>query len=340
MKYTVKKIISDTSIEKKEGKFISDKDIKIYNKNVDIYKEDGSLLLKFRKNVLSDKDTSLLFNNLKGVATLGATRPNASGIPKEGKYKYIKSKSTGKKLRVLTTKARSGIVGFYDTVSNFGQIRSKSISKRIKCRTTAFTNKHMHKFKECLPVFKKIDRIYKKLVPTHYKYQKSQIKKINKKYTIPDTIFTTVTVNKNFRTALHKDSGDLKDSFGNLVICSEGEYEGGYTLFPQYGVGFDLRTGDFLAMDVHEWHCNTEMYETAEDKEFNKKLPKIYFDDPSTGTLGGEKPFTRISFVCYLREKLRGCKESETKKYYKSIDFDPEKGPKMSGKTRKKKREE
>jgi hypothetical protein len=43
--------------------------------------------------------------------------------------------------------------------------------------------------------------------------------------------------------------------------------------------------------------------------------------------MGVEKAFTRISFVCYLREKLRGCKEAETRKYYKRIHFDLEKGP-------------
>ena len=32
------------------------------------------------------------------------------------------------------------------------------------------------------------------------------------------------------------------------------KYEGAYTGFPQYGVAANVRTGDFLAMDVHEWH--------------------------------------------------------------------------------------
>jgi hypothetical protein len=35
-----------------------------------------------------------------------------------------------------------------------------------------------------------------------------------------------------------------------------------------------------------------------------------------------------------------GCKESETRKYYKRIDFDPIKGPKKGIDTRKKKRVE
>jgi hypothetical protein len=47
-------------------------------------------------------------------------------------------------------------------------------------------------------------------------------------------------------------------------------------MFPQYGVGVECRSGDFLAMNVHEWHCNSE-----------KK------------GLGN-----RYSFVFYLREKM------------------------------------
>lgn len=203
----------------------------------------------------------------------------ASGIPKDEKrYKTIISKSTGRLLYVIPTKSKSGILGYYDATSNFGQLKSKNLKLKsnIKCRETSFNSKHIEKYKECLPIFKKINRIYKKLVPDYYKTQEKAIIKINKKFIIEDTIFTTVTVNNNFRTALHKDSGDLQDGFGNLVICSEGDYTGGYTLFPQYGVGVDCRNGDFLAMDVHEWHCNSKISGSG----------------------------TRLSLVFYLRQKM------------------------------------
>jgi len=276
MEYIVTKLYSDDYMKKREGKFFTDKNITIFDSDVDIYTDEGEILLKFRKNVLPEKDCVLLYNNFKGAAKLGATRPNASGIPKEGKYKYITSKSSGKKLQVLTTKSRSGIVGFYDTISNFGKVRSKNLNSKINCRETAFTSKHFEKFQECLPIIKKIDKLYKKLVPKHYKKQKEAINKINNNYKIKDTIFTTVTVNNNFRTALHCDSGDFKEGFGNLIVCSDGDYEGSYTMFPQYGVGVDCRHGDFLAMDVHKWHCNSKM----------------------TGK------GTRISYVFYMREKM------------------------------------
>ena len=74
-----------------------------------------------------------------------------------------------------------------------------------------------------------------------------------------------------------------KDS--NLLILEEGKYKGGYLGFPRYGVCFDVRMGDFLAMDVHEWHCNTPIE-------------------------GITKDFTRLSVVCYLREKMDKCKDT------------------------------
>jgi hypothetical protein len=68
------------------------------------------------------------------------------------------------------------------------------------------------------------------------------------------------------------------------------------------------------------------MTETNEQKEYNKQIPRIYSNDSSTGTLGQEKPFTRISFVCYLREKLVNCKVGPTKEYYKRIQFSSSNG--------------
>jgi hypothetical protein len=76
-------------------------------------------------------------------------------------------------------------------------------------------------------------------------------------------------------------------------------------------------------MDVHEWHCNTELKEDAEDKKFNSSIPEIYRNDKETGTQGIDKLYSRVSFVCYLREKLADCKASESLPYYKRIGFNP-----------------
>jgi hypothetical protein len=140
-------------------------------------------------------------------------------------------------------------------------------------------------------------------------------------YQIADTAFSTLTVNMNFRTATHKDAGDYTEGFGNLSVIEWGRYHGGETLFPRYGIGFNLRTGDFVAMDVHEWHCNAGINETPEDKAYNESLPDIRTREASTGVVGSQERYQRISFVCYFREKLEKCIEKDTKDYYQKIDF-------------------
>ena len=59
------------------------------------------------------------------------------------------------------------------------------------------------------------------------------------------------------------------------------KYEGGFTGFPQYGVAVDARHGDFVAMDVHQWHCNTSIVGNG-----------------------------RLSVVCYLRSGMLKCAEN------------------------------
>jgi hypothetical protein len=68
------------------------------------------------------------------------------------------------------------------------------------------------------------------------------------------------------------------------------------------------------------------MYETQEDKVFNRTLDPIKYYKTKTGTHGAEHPFTRISFVCYVREDLKDCKATDTKAYYKRIKFDEQLG--------------
>lgn len=98
---------------------------------------------------------------------------------------------------------------------------------------------------------------------------------------IEGTAFSTVTVNYDFRTALHQDAGDFRDGFGCLCVLHrprEPQGAGGELLFPEFRVGVRLRSNDALFFDTHQWHCNAP-------------LP----DEPDVH---------RMSLVCYLREKM------------------------------------
>lgn len=246
----------------------------LITKDSDVYDSSGRLLAKFRKNVLTNAETETLYKNCKSAAYKQRGRAEASGM--KDKYSYQISKTTGKTIHQLNSKAPSGIMGFYDNKSFFGY---KRIEGGELCRQTAYTRKHMDRFQECIPIFQKISQLYSILTPEHHTKQKSAIKQINENYVIPDTVFTTVTVNKNFQTALHKDKGDFKEGMGILAVASSGEYEGMYTLFPEYNIAVDCRNGDLLIMDVHEWHCNSSKRGDGD----------------------------RLSFVFYLRERMMDC---------------------------------
>ena len=197
----------------------------------------------------------------------------------------------------VNNQVASNPIGFYEASKNFCH---------LPCRLTHFTRTNYDNYKNGLPFIQKIDSLFKKLIPDSYE---KQFQRANEKphLKIPGTSFSTITINRNFRTALHRDAGDFKEGFGNLTVIQRGKYHGGYTVFPQFGVAVDVRNGDFLAMDVHQWHSNTRIYETDEDKVYNDTIDYAFNDNPEVGTVGLDQKYTRLTFVCYLREKIAEC---------------------------------
>lgn len=352
LKKDVKKVVvvakkTDKEMAEMEGKYFDeDKSFTIFDEDVDVYAketDDGpeKLIGKLRKNVL-DKDLIQLGWESYYITAAPSRNRGAAAGPIQLKSKYWQKR---KPTDVTKWSARYIIDGKVSKMKVNNNVFSsvlgyfeKTPFMKLPCRLTSYTQRYFKYYNKGIPFISELDRMFKTLIPDRHKIQ-YQTAKAKPLYQIADTAFSSITVNRNFRTALHKDAGDFPQGYGNLSVIERGKYHGGNTLFPRFGIGFNVRTGDFLAMDVHEWHCNTAMYETAEDEKFNKTLPRIHFDDPSTGTLGGEKPFTRISFVCYLREKLKNCNESETRKYYKTIDYNANKGTSVRQFTRKKKSE-
>jgi len=279
---TLQKIFNDSQMKQFEGK-----DFNHINKNLiidfdcNIYKENGDLLLLFRKNIIKDK--KIIQNALDSYKELGfkqsINRGNAAGRYRSTKKKIYRKFTQKKKKKIYEQSeiSNSGIMGYMD-----------SLNWRKPCRETQFTKNHFSKYSIGLPYIQTINKFYKSLLPNFYQKQLKHAQK-SKNFIIPNTAFSTVTVNSNFRTALHKDSGDYKNGFGNLSVIEKGNYKGGYTLFPQFGyknqkgcVGINVRTGDILFMDVHEYHCNSKLYLK-------------------------NKNSIRLAFVCYLRNKMYKC---------------------------------
>lgn len=147
-------------------------------------------------------------------------------------------------------------------------------------RATSYTKNHPDKFVMAYPFLQTLAKGFKQLLPWRYSNQMEAAKKIDSRFLVPGTPFTTITVNKTFRTACHRDAGDFSDGLSNLLVLSNnGKYRGGYLVFPEFRIAVNVRPGDLLLVNNHEIiHGNTQI-ETYEDGE-------------------------RISLVCYLREKM------------------------------------
>lgn len=332
-------VSSDKDFARHEGEFFEvTKDFQIFDEDADIYgintEEDVKaglpkrvLIAKLRKNVFPKSVIQTGWDAFRLLAIPSRNRGAAAGpIDLKGTYwsrrkpiqthkwgtRYMQNGKVSK--MVVNNVVASGVIGYYEKTPFLGQ----------PCRLTGYTRRGLKQFFHGLPFLQAIDRQFKKLVPDAHK---RQLEAVSKKptYQIADTAFSTLTINMNFRTALHKDAGDYSKGFGNLSVIEWGRYHGGETLFPRFRVGVNLRTGDFCAMRVHEeWHCNAKIYETSEDKAYNKTLPDIRTRDEKTGVVGSQELFQRISFVCYFREKIEDCIEKETKDYYEKIDFNLE----------------
>ena len=269
--YKVSKKLSDAKMDAMSGGSISSKSIdRIIDHDADVYTDDGKLLARFRKQTLPDKNVKLFYDNVIGFAKNKTyNRGEMMGVDK-GKRGYLSRNKEG---------IRTNIIGYMDGFSATQKIimKRKGIASPMTIRESRIIIDYPDKWSKAQPLIRDIDKKYKSLIPAHYKKQMAKSRKM--KFKIKGTSFTTVTTNVNVHTKIHKDKGDDEEGFGNLAVIENGEYSGGETCLPQYGVGFDVRSGDVLFMDVHEWHGNLPMKEIT------------------PGAI-------RLSIVCYLRTRI------------------------------------
>lgn len=267
--YKLKRVIPVEEADALKTTYLNENDFTVLiDHDADGYDLNGNLLFRYRKNAIPTDILKLGVDSFKDSIELTESRGAASG----SSHKRIRKDGSTSNITV-GNKVESGNVGFMDS------------SAMVKyCRKTAFARKYFDKFTAGIPFVQYIDKKYKELCPEHYAKQKAIAEGTNQNYVIGGTSFTTVTVNKNFRTAVHQDAGDYREGFGNLIVYREGHYDGGFFCLPEFGVAIDMQNNDLLFADVHKWHGNTEMTNKSED-------------------------WLRISFVLYYREYMYKCSQ-------------------------------
>jgi hypothetical protein len=288
MVYIVREDKTEEEMDKRAGSKLTETDRKkmtIIDHDADVFIENpdgspGKLLIRFRKNKLTQKNVDLFWDNvIKFARKETSNRGTASG----SKIKNLKN----------NTKIKSNIIGYFDKLSPSQKFALKNAGVKLdsSARETSFIRDNPEQYENLIPLVKEIDEYYEKYAPEYYAKQRKKADQTH--FKIRGTAFTTITTNVNFQTSLHKDKGDDSDGFGNLAVIERGEYKGAETCLPQFGIGVDCRTGDILFMDVHYWHSNLPMKKISKDAE-------------------------RMSIVCYLRWRLWEITKGKTLKQMKA----------------------
>lgn len=179
--------------------------------------------------------------------------------------KFRSSRLSGRK---YSAPAMSGVVGAYSRDANNNW-----------ARICPFNEDAPHLLSRVLPIIQRIDSAFRQALPDRWRLQKEFTDTLDPRFVIDGTCFTTITVNKNYRTAAHRDSGDLAQGFSNIAVFSNGKrYRGGHLVLPEFNVEICLTPGDLLFVANHEYiHQNTAIEPVDDDSE-------------------------RVSLVCYARE--------------------------------------
>ena len=241
-----------------------------------------------KKQVLYKLLTNSVNKHLQDIATtsfktLAKTKKFNRGIAagKEVGIDNVRYNLQGQSMSVKSS--TSNIAGYYDKPD---RMHKKYFDTSVACRKTSFTRKNIDMWINALPFIQRCSELYKQHGGKYFLSQKKHYNRISKELKIPNSVFTTITVNYNWRTACHKDSGDFSDGLGNLIVTGQ-NFKGCFLGFPQFKICIEVKPGDLLLMDVHQWHCNTELFYTKPDG-------------------------FRMSYVMYIRKNMYKCNKKIT----------------------------
>ena len=167
-----------------------------------VEKPDGSLLTAYAKDAIPRAVCQATFDDFKDMP-IGWTdsRGNAAG----GRSFQRADSNTTRWRRM-----NSDVVGFLD-----------SDPRNPYCRMTMLSRDHAA-LDAALPLAVEVNRVFRELAPDRWEAQRAYVETISPDFVIPGTVFTSITVNRNERTAAHTDANDYKPGLGVMAVL-EGE---------------------------------------------------------------------------------------------------------------------
>lgn len=225
---------------------------------VEALRPDGSMIARWLPDVLQRGTIEAAFKVLRRMTLVSKNRGQAAGPARHKHGNPVKVTGTGVRLtRVLeggelsntneATEVPTGIVGYYPRTPRMPY-----------CRQTAFTGREPGEWRKLLPLLQEVSGAFAAGDLHGHAAQREWCRNTDPAWIIPGTVFSTVTVNRNWQTAVHTDKGDLGHGV-MTALCTRG-VAGGVLVLPRYRLGLRMATGGVTLADVHELHGNTPLH--------------------------------------------------------------------------------
>jgi hypothetical protein len=202
---------------------------------------DGRIIALLLCDAIPGELHRLAFELLKSVDGPVDNRPTAVGtvsLPKRVKLDGTLSRFSGVNARVMeVVDAQQGMLGY------------SGRSRRI----TPLTIRHPEMLGGNRRLAQLIDRLYKEHLPTFHAEQRAAVEKFPR-WQLGNTVFTTIYIAKNFRTAYHRDTGNMRGVMSALMPM--GRFTGGELILPRWRIAIAFKPGDLLLFDPQQLHGN------------------------------------------------------------------------------------
>jgi hypothetical protein len=151
------------------------------------------------------------------------------------------------------------------------------------CRLSNKTYEEKENMKRLMSFQKILCDVYKEHLPELYNKDLEFVREnVDDDYRLVDTPYTTVNINVNHAIKYHKDNGNVKGSYSNVLILKEKCY-GGELVLPEYGIALEQSDGALCIFKGQE--------------EIHGVMPILPIDEG----------FYRASIVFYTLAQLKHC---------------------------------
>jgi hypothetical protein len=136
--------------------------------------------------------------------------------------------------------------------SVFGSLPRNPL-RNDKCRFSKQTQDERKNFLDSFDFANYVAEIYKTHLPEAYEFNRKVIaENINSDWLPNDSPFTTCNFNINHAIKHHRDTGNFKNIFSNVLILKEGVV-GGYLVFPELNIALEQSDGALGIFDGQKW---------------------------------------------------------------------------------------